>query len=70
LAEYASPDPSLSKKKEQKRQTRYKDLKKDIEVLMSGTLTAVQLMRFEYQINDKLDICVRIKPSNVKEVIT
>ena len=45
---------------------RFKDLKKDIEVLMSSTIEQMNDMRFEYQVNDKLDICVRIKPNKLK----
>jgi hypothetical protein len=32
-------------------------------------LEEIQLMRFDYQVNDKLDICIRIKPSQLKTLI-
>ena len=44
-------------------------MKKDIEVLTKATVDEIKAMRFEYQVNDKLDICVRIRPKNVLDMI-
>ena len=67
LSEYAIKDPKMSTNKEARRQERFKQLQKDIQVLVGSTLEQMREMRFEYQVNDKLDICIRIKPTKMHE---